>query len=375
MHDKKKEIYIWEDLWGVGGIETLLLNFMSTINNKYKFILVLVNKTTNMFDDRLKELGVEVYILLDEIIENPVKRFVKGLSAFRVLLMQREIETIHFQVSHSIDFLYIEIAKLQGVPNRISHCQNGEVNSILKRFAHSVLKPFVQEAPTIRIGVSNKAARWVYSKKYSREWIIMYNAIYLDQFIFDENERKLCRDKLDIAEEPVYLHVGRFNAQKNHAKLISVFNEIVKRQPRAILLLLGDGEKKEEIKALVNKFGIERNVRFIGNEKNVKSYYCAADELIFPSNYEGLSLVLVEAQASSLPCVVSDTCDDANKFLECATFMPLKEADLKWAMKCISLCGRSKVYSYDDMKDSMYEIRNYAKKMGKIYESLIKWSD
>lgn len=370
MHDKKKEIYIWEDLWGVGGIETLLLNFMSTINNKYKFILVLVNKTTSMFDDRLKELGVEVYILLDEIIENPVKRFVKGLSAFRVLLMQREIETIHFQVSHSIDFLYIEIAKLQGVPNRISHCQNGEVNSILKRFAHSVLKPFVQEAPTIRIGVSNKAARWVYSKKYSREWIIMYNAIYLDQFIFDENERKLCREKLGIAAEPVYLHVGRFNAQKNHKKLISIFYEIMKRQPDAILLLLGDGEKKEEIKALVNKLGIEQNVRFIGNEQNVKSYYCAADELIFPSNYEGLSLVLVEAQASSLPCIVSDTCDIANKFLECATFMSLKEDDLKWAKKCLDSCGRKEFYSYNDMKNSMYDIRNYSRKMEKIYASI-----
>ena len=102
-------------------------------------------------------------------------------------------------------------------------------------------------------------------------------------------------------------HIGRFNQQKNHPYLIEIFEEVLRRQPLARLLLLGDGPERPAIEKLAAPLG--DRVIFAGVQSNTRAYYSAMDAFLLPSLFEGLPVVLAEAQSAGLPCFVSDRVD------------------------------------------------------------------
>ena len=135
----------------------------------------------------------------------------------------------------------------------------------------------------------------------------MYNAIDLDRFRFNAEARAQARADLGLVGNQFAIgHVGRFTAQKNHAFLIDVFTEVAKRRDDAVLLLVGTGEAGASVKALVDERGLTDRVKFLGQRNDVNRLYQAFDAFVLPSLYEGLGLVGVEAQASGLPCLLSD---------------------------------------------------------------------
>lgn len=116
------------------------------------------------------------------------------------------------------------------------------------------------------------------------------------------------RDKLNLKPEDFVVgHVGRFSPPKNHSFLIDVYFQVVKKKPNSVLLLVGEGPLKKEVEKKVNAMNISANVRFLGIRSDVSHLLQAMDVMVFPSVYEGLPVTLIEAQASGLPCVVSNS--------------------------------------------------------------------
>ncbi|MEM2591902.1 MAG: glycosyltransferase [Thermofilaceae archaeon] len=120
-------------------------------------------------------------------------------------------------------------------------------------------------------------------------------------------DKKASRVRLGLPEEGLLIgHVGRFDVQKNHRFLIEVFEALASRLPDARLILVGDGPLRPEIQKLVTSKGLQDRVLFLGVRTDVPEIMGCLDLFLFPSLWEGLGIVLLEAQAAGLPCVVSD---------------------------------------------------------------------
>ena len=169
---------------------------------------------------------------------------------------------------------------------------------------------------------------------------IVTNGIDVQRFVYDEKKRKECRTALGV-EEYVQLigHVGRFDKQKNQQYLINVFEVIHQKHPNKKLLLVGDGEKIDMIRTAVKEKGLEKEVLFAGQHRDVSPYYCAMDVFVFPSLFEGLGIVAIEAQTAGLPVFASDTIPREAKITDTMTFVSLKSTYEEWASVIDSAIG------------------------------------
>lgn len=142
---------------------------------------------------------------------------------------------------------------------------------------------------------------------------IVPNAIEVDKYKFNNDNRKDIRKRLGIPDDAYVIgHVGRFDYQKNQSFLVDVFKKIQKSNPKAHLIMVGDGVDKNSI---IDKIKYENifNVHIEPACAEVEKFYSAFDVFVLPSHFEGLGIVLIEAQANGLECVASDTVPrDAN---------------------------------------------------------------
>jgi glycosyltransferase involved in cell wall biosynthesis len=135
---------------------------------------------------------------------------------------------------------------------------------------------------------------------------------------------------LNIKEEKLIGHVGNFVYQKNHDYLIDVFVELLKINSESKLVLVGDGQLKADITKKIFSLGIEDNVIILGKVDNVQKYIQAMDVFVLPSRFEGLPLALIEAQASGVPCFISDNITEEVNISGFVEFISLEKEVFEW---------------------------------------------
>ena len=136
---------------------------------------------------------------------------------------------------------------------------------------------------------------------------VVYNGIDVNRFRKVKEDKDSIRQSLGIPVGTFLIgHVGRFSDAKNHRFIIEVFKELKSIHEKAILMLVGSGPLKEEIRQVVKKYSLESNVIFLEQRNDIERLLKAMDVFLFPSIYEGLPVSLIEAQAAGLRCVSSD---------------------------------------------------------------------
>lgn len=155
--------------------------------------------------------------------------------------------------------------------------------------------------------------------------------------------------------------------------MIEVFNEVHKINPNSVLILVGDGELKNTIEEKVKEYRLENNVIFTGVRNDVADLLSAMDVFVFPSIYEGLGIVVIEAQASGLPVISSDTIPKESKITDLIEYLPLKENAKYWAEKILNR-KESKVRKnrIKDIIDAGYDISTSSSKIERFYKLLQK---
>ena len=195
------------------------------------------------------------------------------------------------------------------------------------------------------------------------------NAIDLDEYAFSPEIRQQYRNELHIPDDTLVIgHVGRFVYQKNHAFLIEVFREVVKKHPNTILLLIGDGELRPEIEAKVQDYHLSDKVRFLGLRKDVKKLYNCMDVFVLPSWYEGLPVVSVEAQANGLLSIFSDRVTKESMLTCSASFLSLDSGSKAWASHLFyNYDGRNKD-ALTELQSAGFDIKERAKRLFNWYQ-------
>ncbi|MDQ0859278.1 glycosyltransferase family 1 protein [Bacillus sp. V2I10] len=285
-----------------GGAETLIMNLYRNIDRSKVQFDFLTSKP-GVFDDEITELGGRIH-RIPYITECGHRNYIKHLDQFFKENSQYKI--VHAHMDKMSGFI-LRAAKKACIPTRIAHSHNtqsegGIPAKIYKSYAGSQ----ISKASTHYLACSRVAANWLFKSKASSSTILK-NGIEINKFAFSQAIRDQVRADLRIEKNSVAIgHIGRFNHQKNHIFLIDIFNELLKAVPNAVLILVGDGPLRSTIEDKVKDLNIENKVQFLGIRSDVELLLQAFDLFVFPSLHEGLPVTLVEAQASGLPCIISD---------------------------------------------------------------------
>ena len=246
----------------------------------------------------------------NEVIQNGSKVFDYSFRFHNILLYIYKIyklfkyekyDVIHIHGNSATIFLEGFIAKIAGIKKIIGHGHN---SSNKYKIIHLIFKPFVKLVLNFIIAGNDSIALHVFGTlKYNK----ILNGVDPHIFLFNQDTKQNLRNKYKLeSNEKVFLHAGAFNKQKNQVFLIYLFKHYFKTNPNCKLFLLGEGENKEIIYSLAKDLNLLHSVYFVGNVIDVYEYYSLADILLFPSLFEGLSMVLIESQFSGLPIIVSE---------------------------------------------------------------------
>ena len=231
--------------------------------------------------------------------------------------------------------------------------------------------PYIMSAPTDYCACSVVAGEWKYPKAIvDHKLKVLKNGVDLEKFAFNEETKCEIRKKLAIPEDAFVLgHVGRFSYQKNHEYLIRIFAEVRKRNEHAVLMLIGDGENKPDVKKQIEELHLTDSVRFCGLVNNVNDYMQAMDVFVLPSRYEGLPIVGVEAQAAGLPVITSVNVSEELEISDLVTFLELKEDVSEWADKILSYEGKAREDASEQIRSHGYDVQFTADEIEKMYLS------
>lgn len=283
-----------------GGLETFLMNLYRHIDrNKVQFDFLTHRTEAGVFDEEIRVLGGNVYHVPRA---NPLSfDYLTNLNHF-FATHQYEIVHAHLDCMSALPLAY---AKKHGVPTRIAHAHSSRQDFDIKYPVKAVSKRYIASEATELFSCGVAAGKWMFG---TDDFRVIPNAIDTDVFAFNARRRKEVRRKLGVNDDvSVIGHVGRFSRPKNHKFLLRVFSDFLKLQPSARLVLVGDGELREQIEAEIRRLQIESSVILLGIRSDVGDLLQGMDLFLMPSQYEGLPLVLVEAQCSGLPCVISDS--------------------------------------------------------------------
>lgn len=301
--DKPKVLQVIGGM-NVGGTETMIMNIFRKMHNQVQFDFISYYDFEAHYDKEIEKLGGRVIRL-----QLPSKKGTFGTIKDLVKIIKKgNYSAVH---CHTLFHCGIGVlaAKLAGAKIRISHAHTTDdgSSSFSKKVYILLMRLFIRVFSTNLLACSDGAGKYLYgdSLVQSSKYKILPNYINYNKFL--RNDRcKSIKKELGLKKDDIVItHIGRFIEAKNHDFLINLVGKLVVRNSRIKCFLVGDGDLRSKIQEKVNGMGLQENVIFLGIRKDVAKILKETKLLILPSIYEGLGLVLLEAQASGIPCLTS----------------------------------------------------------------------
>lgn len=314
----------------LGGAESRIMDLYRHIDrDKIQFDFLIQQTEKGYYEEEIEALGGRIYRVPRFRLYNIVS-YKKALRVF--FAGHHEFKAVHGHMTSTAS-LYLPIAKKCGVPMTVAHARSAGVDKGIKGAATRLLRMPLKKRCDHMFACSMLAAESVFGMEnaHAGRVKIVPNAIDVKQFSYQEETRIRMRRALSLEDKFVVGHVGRFHYAKNHEYLLAVFQKIVLRKNNAVLLLLGEGSRMEEMKERASALGIADQVIFCGNQKETWNYYQAMDFFVFPSRFEGLPGTVVEAQGAGLRCLISDAIANEVKITELVASLNIEDKPEKWA--------------------------------------------
>lgn len=348
---------------GNGGIEHFVMELYRHIDReKVQFDFLTSVDEKGYFDDEIEMLGGKIFHAYP-LKANPIKNF-KDISN---IVKMNQYDIVHRHTGSAFGYYDLKAAKHGGAKNLILHSHNPQAGNI---YLHQISK-LLLKTDCIKFACSKEAGEFLFGKK--ADVTIIKNSIDCEKFRFNNKIRESMRQELEVEGKLVIGHIGRFEEQKNHIKLLQIFKEIYERRPDSVLLCVGEGKLLEERKKQASQLGIEKAVHFLGVRDDIEKIMQSFDCFLFPSLYEGFSIVQIEVQANGLSCFTSKKVVPENSNITGnVTFIDLEKNPETWADIILqSNFGRDK-NAINIVKKEGYDINDNVEYLCEFYERLSK---
>lgn len=342
----------------LAGTEKSVLNYISRIHNCNFYILTYQHLSE--FEQYLVNSSIQEIVI-------PKKRhnYFKYKSALRRLFEKYNFYAVWHCAGNITNIDCIKLGYTFKVPMRIFHAHNSIFDGSLRdKLLSRINRKKVLSLSTNLWACSKSAGEYFFKK---RNYTIIYNAINFDYYRYSIKDRFDIRKELNIpVNYKVFGTIGRLTNQKNQKRLIELFNIYLKNvSDSAALIIIGEGELKNSLTDLINQFGISDKVFLLGNKQDVNRYLSSFDVFVMTSLYEGLPMVLVEAQANGLPCLLSKNISSEGNFILENKYIDIENTD-DW-LKYMKLLDRNQI-TFDQATMNLFDIDNQILSFNKLFD-------
>lgn len=368
----KKRILHVTGAMNVGGTETMLVNLYRKINNNIQFDFISYSNEEAYYDKEIKDLGGNV-IRLKPPSEVGFIEAVKDIK--KVIKENGPYNAVHTHMLFNCGIAMIA-AYLSRAKVRVSHAHttSDDSTSFVRKVYIAVMRFFIKLFSTDFLACSDAAGKYLFGNSVTtnKRYKMLPNYIDYEKFI-NCNDKNSIRKELGIRNDDIVIcHIGRFITAKNHKFLIDIISEMIQNDDKVKLILVGTGDLRNEIEAKVKDLGIESNVYFTGLRDDISNILNNSDLFILPSIYEGLGLVLLEAQASNLPCLVSEAVQpEVDLGIGLVKKLNLSYGAKTWAHEASSLIKENKnknINIINAVKEKKYDLNSILNNLLSVYK-------
>ena len=322
-----------------GGAETFLMKMYRQLDKSlYQMDFCVGNSEEGFYDKEIIENNGKI-IHITKKSKNPIKSFLD----IRKVVKKGQYKSVIRISQHSLSSIDLFAAKLGGAKKLIFRSSNSNsCGNFLNRILHIVFIPLAIIIPNVKIAPSDVAAIHMFGKKqYNKgKVIILNNGLNIQFYKYNEKIREKKRNELNIKKDEFLIgHVGRMVKQKNHFFLIDVFEKYLILNNKSKLLLIGDGELRQQIIDYITDKGLNDKVIMLGVRSDTNELYQAMDCFVFPSLYEGMPNTVIEAQTSGLNCIISNTITKTVNLTDRVKFLNFDNID-EWVANISNSCNR-----------------------------------
>jgi glycosyltransferase involved in cell wall biosynthesis len=363
-----------------GGAETWLMHILRNIDRD-RFQMDFLAPADRHYDytDELLALGSQIFSCQIE----PARPWLYGANFKQVLSQRAPYDIIHVHI-HLFSGYVLHLARQVGIKTRIihSHIDTSSIESTAswqRQIYNNLMKWWISKDSTVGLATSRMAAADLLGAAWENDprWRTLYCGIDLAPFHYPVVSADV-RAEFGIPPAALVIgHIGRFESQKNHHFLIEIAAQVAKREPNMRLLLMGAGSLLPEIQAKVTQMGLAEQVIFGGIRTDIPRLMKGVmDVFLFPSLYEGLGLVLVEAQAAGLPCIFADIVpEEADLVPPLIQRISLTKSASDWADAVLATRAHLHPIAQSDaleiVSQSAFNIEVSVKELTAFYESVV----
>ena len=372
MNKKKEPIRVAHIVgkWLGGGVEAVVMNYYRHIDReKIQFDFICDDDSTDIPYEEINNLGGKVILI------PPYQKVFKYHKELKKVFKENKYKIVHSHIN-TLSVFPLFAAWCAKVPVRIAHSHSTTNKKEWKKnLLKVILRPFAKVFANKYFSCTEHAGRWMFGNKEfdNKNVYVLNNAIDLDSFKYDKKVRKEIRKELNISDDKFVIgHVGRFVQQKNHTFILDIFNEVYKENKNALLVLVGQGPLVDEMKNKCNELNISKAVMFVGQRADVNKLYQVFDYFLFPSLYEGLGMVAIEAQCAGLPCLCSTEVPMVAKASDNIEFLKLDDDINLWKQ---SILSKIDIFNRKDCSKKVstygYNINEEAQKLEEEYKKFV----
>lgn len=346
------------------GVANHIINYYNKLKNDFNFDFVVYENEKSPYADQIINDGNKIYYFEKKINRNNLKK----IESF----FQKNSKKYDIMHCHTFNYgcIYLYFAKKYNIKNRILHVHSVRYSdNIIKHWVNKIFIKHAIKLSNILFTCSNEAGKKAYKNK---DFYLINNCIDLNNYRNpNETEGEIIKKQLNIKDEIIFGNVGRLVKQKNHTFLIKVFNELkkIEKFKDSKLLIIGDGPEYKKIQKQIKKYKLEKDIIFKSNITNMADYYNIMNCFIFPSKKEGLGQVLIEAQASRLPCFCTNTLPKEVFLSSLIHGLDLNKGCKYWASIINNKDLLKKVDVSNDIIKNGFDISNESLKLKKLYLS------
>lgn len=343
-----------------GGAEAYIMNLYRNINRdeiQFDFLLRDGNLDTEYISE-IKSYGGKVTMappFPKRMISNYIftKKFIESHKEYKV------IEVHANALIYVLPFLIVHKIKNTRSIAVVAHSHSTHSRNKICTMVHYVNRKFINPLMDYRLACSEEAGKWMFGSNYK----VILNAINLEKWSVVPNAIKYSK-KITLVQ------VARFLPVKNHIFTINMFAELVKSEPDAELILIGEGPLEDEIKSNVNRLGLSDKVLFTGAISNVQDYIKNATFVLLPSLYEGIPVTLIEAQASGTPCIISDKIDMKSDYSGHLYSIRIDKGYEPWIKVILDNKKAERYDAVSRLKSAGYDVKQNSLLVSRLYKEL-----
>lgn len=366
---KMKKILQVQSGMNKGGTEAVIMGWYRNIDtDKYQFDFTNMSKTECSYDNEIKSRGGDVIYLPSRSNVGNIKHC---YYLYKCIKENGPYTAVHSHMNFHGGIVAL-VSKIAGVKNVICHAHNtsDEGKGIKRRLEIFILQRLMKIYSSKLLACGKDAGNFVFGKGSKFE--VINNAVDTDKFKpMNKVDIDIVKKKYKLEDTLVLGHIGRFAKQKNHKFIISIIEMMKSQNINFKFILIGDGELKQEFFDEIKTKNLDEYILYLGLQDNISTWLNVMDIFVFPSLYEGLPVVLVEAQATGLPCIISDKITkDVDLGLDLIKFLDI-ENEKQWCDEILNENNTkiiNKELIYTKMKDNGYILKDNTDRVIELYE-------